>query len=75
MKFWNFVHSLSWFSRPIHVYEFLALVIAAVMLIAACVHYFNFKRREEKFEDELQKISEAPSPEKSGESVRGDAAL
>ena len=44
MQFWNFVHS----ATPLHVYEFLALVLAAAMVVIAVIHTVKTKKENNK---------------------------
>ena len=57
MKLWDFAHGLFFIVRNLHLYEFLGLVFAAVMIIGLIVHYIRQKKRKNEYEDDLRAIT------------------
>lgn len=61
MKLWQFAH----ISAHMHVYVLLMFAVFAAMVIIALCHHFNRKNRDDKHEDELEKLkggADGPAP-------------
>lgn len=55
INLYNFVHN----SLGMHFWDFLALIVGAILLVELIVHNVNQKKREEKFDKEREERLEA----------------
>ncbi|MDO5444995.1 MAG: hypothetical protein Q4F31_05170 [Eubacteriales bacterium] len=64
MKLWNFVHTqlAPALGFEVHVWEFLAVILAAVILIIAVVHGILQRRRAKKYEKRLDEMADSSNP-------------
>ena len=64
MRLWNYVHTqlAPALGFEVHVWEFLAVILAAAILIIAVVHGILQKQRERKYEELLDEMADTSNP-------------